>query len=378
MSLFASKEFSILNEDEVFDESISVNINTSSKYIISTSGRISSCERYKKLLSSLKLNINYIPINSLNSGNKIDPIEYCYILRGLPCIGGAISKDIKQSIVPHLDYIDPSARKYNAINTVLRVQPGQRIINTSTINDMAVQDKGDIDKNETNNIVHSDLVSCHTAASILDSNIKMLNDTTSDILVGYNTDVLGFQYAISNCVAQRGVTIRTAVCYGYGGVTNVAVKVLQSMGVFVYITGRNPISVEAKALELGAGVYKEHIAVDLFVNATPVTDKPLQLASGFLETIQCCQCKVVFDHELQGQYLKTYCADHSIMHISGTDMYQPQMHIQWTLFLYNYIQHKNRNIDKGENGNAIESQAIDVDFDVEKMEYVRNLFKSIE
>ena len=142
-----SKDYNIINENENFDNSMNYNINIFSKYIISTSGRIESCQRYKKLLSLLQLNINYLPISNnsnsnsntdtntnTNSNNKINPIEYCHILRGLPCLGGAISKDIKQSIVSHLDYVDPIARKYNSINTVLRIQPGCLIINTTNIN----------------------------------------------------------------------------------------------------------------------------------------------------------------------------------------------------------------------------------------------------
>ena len=43
-----SKDYNIINENENFDNSMNYNINIFSKYIISTSGRIESCQRYKK------------------------------------------------------------------------------------------------------------------------------------------------------------------------------------------------------------------------------------------------------------------------------------------------------------------------------------------
>jgi len=292
-----------------------VNLNATSKYIISTSGRIASCERYKKLISLLKLNIVYIPTHAMNPNKPlIDPSEYCSALRELPCLGGAISKDIKQSIVPHLDYIDPTARQYIAINTVIRYQPGETIINTSNIGRRDSKIKDINEDNNVNNI-----------------NIKIFNDTEQDILVGYNTDVLGFEYAISNCLRRNTLSLSSAVVYGYGGVTNVVVGVLKRMGLKVYITGRNPISITKKAKDLDIAIYTPQVFCDLFVNATPVTDKPLNLAENFVETLVSSQCKVIFDHELHGVYLARYCREHFLTHISGMDMYEPQMVFQWTL-----------------------------------------------
>ena len=77
--------------------------------------------RYKKLLQDiLKLDVAYISISSNIPGqNKIDPKCFSQALRGMPCIGGAISKDIKHSIIPFLDKVDQFAEKIGSVNTVL-------------------------------------------------------------------------------------------------------------------------------------------------------------------------------------------------------------------------------------------------------------------
>jgi hypothetical protein len=41
----------------------------------------------------------------------------------------------------------------------------------------------------------------------------------------------------------------------------------------------------------------------------------------------------VFDHEMPGSYLRSYCQTHGIKHIPGTSMYYPQMVTQWKIFL---------------------------------------------
>jgi hypothetical protein len=82
------------------NRNVSFDIGPSTRYIISTSGRVSSLRRYKKLLQDeLKLDIAYLPIHSMIASEpKIDPEKFVWTLRGLPCIGGAISRDIKESV----------------------------------------------------------------------------------------------------------------------------------------------------------------------------------------------------------------------------------------------------------------------------------------
>lgn len=247
-------------------------VSSGTQYIISTSGRATSIQRYEKLLQQvLNLNIAYLPISPRDEGGKIQANHFAQAILGLGAIGGAISKDIKGKIISQLDELDEMARHVESVNTVIR--------------------KG-------------------------------------DKLIGYNTDAHGFEQAIRKGI--EGLSIKTALVYGYGGVFNVVYQVLKKLGLRVFVIGRRPEAVlqinEKYGLEPHDGEPKQ-----LFVNASPVTDKPLDQAPGFLEAVAGSQ--VVFDHEMPGEYLLRYCEEHGIKHIPGTAMYFPQMYKQWALFL---------------------------------------------
>ena len=53
-------------------------------------------------------------------------------LRGMRCLGGAISKDIKGSIMPLLDEVDELARAVGAVNTVIVRDGGARLVGYNT------------------------------------------------------------------------------------------------------------------------------------------------------------------------------------------------------------------------------------------------------
>lgn len=259
-------------------EGVQFRIGGHTKYIISTSGRLSSLERYQRFLQKiLNLDVAYLPIHSGDPSIPVCPVRYANTLRGLPCLGGAISKDIKHSILGQLDEIDPFAAEIRSVNTVV-VLPGQR-------------------------------------------------------LKGYNTDVLGFRMAIESGIAKSGQTIKTAVCYGYGGVAFVVVRMLESLGIKVFIAGRSLDKAAQRAAELGASVWSAEVTCDLFVNATPASEAPLEQAPNFLAALQ--SATMVFDHEMPGKHLRAYCEERSdrVHYIPGTDMYYPQMVAQWALFL---------------------------------------------
>jgi shikimate 5-dehydrogenase len=267
-----------------------VRIGANTKYIISTSGRLSSQVRYQRLLQDiLELDIAYIPINDGNCG-PIEPQRFAYALKGMPCVGGAISRDIKNTIIPYLDSIDDSARFVQSVNTVI-VRNGK--------------------------------------------------------LIGYNTDALGFRHAIVKGIKESGLNIESATCFGYGGVTSVVVHVLHEIGVKkIFIVGRNLRKADARAKELtehfkqfpGDGfagfscTFWSGEETDLFVNASPATDlAPLSEAPNFLSAIK--GSKIAFDHQMPGEFLQQYCKENNIPLILGTEMYYPQMYCQWELFL---------------------------------------------
>lgn len=257
-------------------DKVAVKIGANTRFILGTSGRISSLERYRKLLQDIiKVDVAYIPINSGDQDNKnITPERYASALKGMPCIGGSISRDVKHSIIPFLDEIDDLAKEIQSVNTVI-VKPGGK-------------------------------------------------------LKGYNSDALGFRQAIVNGMEKSGISVSTAVCYGYGGVTSVVTSVLQGLGIKVFLSGRNAVTAATRAAELGVEVWNGQ-AVDLFVNATPATERPLQEAPNLLDAI--ANCRIAFDHEMPGKYLEEYCLANNVYHIKGLDMYYPQMCAQWQLFL---------------------------------------------
>lgn len=260
---------------------IALKIGANTRYILGTSGRISSLERYRKLLQDiLGVDVAYVPINSGDKNHpQILPQRYASALKGMPCIGGSISRDIKHTIIPFLDEVDELAAEIQSVNTVIVQKDGK--------------------------------------------------------LKGYNSDALGFREAIVNGIEKSKIEIKTAVCYGYGGVTSTVTTVLQGLGIKVYLIGRNRATAEARAPELKVEVWSGQ-PVDLFVNATPATESPLGDAANLLDALQ--SCKMAFDHEMPGKYLQEYCEDHGIYHIKGLDMYYPQMTVQWKLFLEGIVE----------------------------------------
>jgi shikimate dehydrogenase len=253
-------------------------ITSTTKYILSTSGRASSIERYRRLLQDiLQIDVAYLPISPYTEDGFIQAEHFAQAIKGLGAIGGAISKDIKAKIIPYLDALDHSAQLVGSVNTVIREK---------------------------------------------------------DKLIGYNTDAHGFEMAIREGIRQSQLKVKTAVIYGYGGVFNVAYHVLASLGIEVFLTGRRPEEIAKKNKEYALPPFDGY-AKDLFVNATPVTDQPLELATDFMKAIR--GSKLVFDHHMPGIYLAAYCKENRITYIPGTKMYYPQMYRQWALFLKDYI-----------------------------------------
>ena len=255
------------------------------EFILSTSGRESSARRYRALLSGvLGLDIRYVTYDS--KGKKIDPEEFTKLMRSSDCIGAAISKDIKASVLTYLDDVDDTAGTVRSANTIVKLPNGS--------------------------------------------------------LKGFNTDYLGFKIAIRQGVLELDQKISTAVVYGYGGVTNIVVAALCELNYDVYLCGRRLEEAKRRAEELSllysgkikrvsVKVWEAGMETDMLVNAAPVTERPLEEAVNFISAMS--GVKVVFDHEMPGQFLMDYCDRHKIHHIAGITMYYPQMLAQWILFL---------------------------------------------
>lgn len=94
-----------------------------------------------------------------------------------------------------------------------------------------------------------------TASSVQSVNTVVVEEDGK--LVGYNSDVAGFEAAIMNGISASKIPIKSAVCYGYGGVVSVVVAVLKKMGISVFITGRRP---EEAARRAEVSEYKQVIS----------------------------------------------------------------------------------------------------------------------
>lgn len=68
----------------------------------------------------LRQDAAYLPISSPDADGKIDPLNFVRAIRGMNCMGGAISRDIKGTVGPLLDELDPLARTVGSVNTVVR------------------------------------------------------------------------------------------------------------------------------------------------------------------------------------------------------------------------------------------------------------------
>lgn len=251
-------------------------ISPRTRFILSTSGRAASSRRYRALLRDvLRLDAAYLPF-SAPSGGAVSAHRFVAALRGLNCLGGAISRDIKAAILPLLDEVEPLAAACGSVNTV--VVRGER-------------------------------------------------------LLGFNTDALGFARAIAEGTRALPRRVAKAVVYGYGGVAGTVAAVLRREGVEVRLTGRCPQRAAARAAQLGLPALEPSwLPADLLVNAAPgVTEDPALGAPHLRAALE--GVVAVFDHEMPGEGLRDFCAARGVAHIPGTAMYGPQMVAQWALLL---------------------------------------------
>ncbi len=243
------------------------------KFILSTSGKEWALERHNTALQNFDADLTYFTF-----GRPITAEEYVGLFRAPIVRGGALTgQGLKTGIIPFIDSLDPLAEKLGSVNTVVNID-GK--------------------------------------------------------LHGYNTDAFGFKAAITNYLDMSDKEINSAVVYGNSGVSGVAVRILQKLGLEVGMAGRNAENVKKKMGELGLAQVEG--PYDLVVNATPISSKPVEEAVGLVPLLETA--KVVFDHsmpELDGgtNYLKEYSEQHNLDFIPGNDMYIPQMIQQWTLFL---------------------------------------------
>ncbi|MBF0289664.1 MAG: shikimate dehydrogenase [SAR324 cluster bacterium] len=250
----------------------SIEINPQTKFIFSPSGSPSSIIDKNDTLKKIGFNLAYFTFP-----HAVTAKEYVGLLKSPIARGGAVTgQGLKSDIIPLLDCIDPLAQSMNSVNTVVNSN-GQ--------------------------------------------------------LSGYNTDATGFETAIKNGISGSGVEIKTAVVYGNGGVSGTAVKVLQSMGITVALTGRNSNRVSKKRNELNLS--SREGPFDLVVNATPVSQFSIDDVIGLPNLLK--DCTMVFDHNMpekdgKKNYLKLYCGAKDIPFIPGKEMYIPQLIAQWGLF----------------------------------------------
>lgn len=259
----------------------SVNIDVHTKFIFSTSGSASSVVKHNDAIRKLGLNLVYFTI-----AEEVTPEGYAALVRSPIARGAAVTGrgGLKSTIIPFLDEVEPLALKTQAVNTVVN------------------------------------------------NNGK---------LFGYNSDAIGLKTALTKGIEASGLTIKTAVIYGNGGVSGVAYHVLLELGINVTMAGRNPERVLEKKRQLGL----EHIAgfdgpYDLLVDATPISSNPDFLSAPGLSNL-LDGCKMVFSHNMpekdnKTNYFGKYCAEHNLYFIPGKWMYNAQLAKQYRLLFEGY------------------------------------------
>jgi shikimate dehydrogenase len=145
-------------------------------------------------------------------------------------------------------------------------------------------------------------------------------------LVGYNTDVYGIEKAIAN------LNIKSALIFGYGSVANSLVYVLKKMNLnSIHIIGKNIVSAQLRANELGVDFLDKDHKFDLLINATPSGGVA---GDAILEYLK--YTNILFNLPvLQKQnLLELKTSDHEIKLISGIEMSKWQLQKQFYLYTH--------------------------------------------
>ena len=259
----------------------SVNLNVQTKFIFSTSGSASSIVKHNDAIRALGINLVYFTI-----ADGVTPEGYAALVRSPIARGAAVTGrgGLKSTIIPFLDEVESLAQKTLAVNTI--VNNGGK-------------------------------------------------------LIGYNSDAIGLKTALTKGIEASGLTIKTAVIYGNGGVSGVAFHVLLELGIKVTMVGRNPQRVQEKKKQLGLEYLPDFEGpYDLVVDATPISSIPDFLQAPGLSTL-LGGCKMVFCHNMPEKdnmtnHMEKYCKDKKLYFIPGKWMYNAQLAKQYRLLFEGY------------------------------------------
>lgn len=249
------------------------------QFVYSTSGSASSIRKYNNAFHRMGLSLAYFSF-----AQEVTPEQYASMLRSPICRGGAVTGrgGLKSEIIPFLDEVEPLALQTRAVNTV-------------------------VNKNGK--------------------------------LYGYNTDAYGLEVALRRGLSEHlAVEVKTAVVYGNGGVSGVALRVLQQLGIQATIVGRNPQRVQQKLKELGINSLPPlSPPFDLVVDATPVSSSPDFLQAPYFQSL-LEDCKMMFCHNMPEKdgninYMAKYCKGKQLPFIPGRYMYEAQHIKQYALLL---------------------------------------------
>ncbi|AJI44633.1 shikimate dehydrogenase [Francisella tularensis subsp. novicida] len=255
-------------------------LNTKTKLLFSTSGSNSSIQRHNTAIQKLGFNLCYFTFSG-----EISAQIYTDAIRAPFVNGGTVTahNGLKSKVIPFLDYVEPLAKQTLAVNTIIN-KDGK--------------------------------------------------------LYGYNTDCYGLHTALTKGIKESKQDVKTAIIYGNGGVSGVAFKVLQDLGIKVTIVGRNADKVAQKRKELGIeNIPHFEAPYDLVIDATPISSSPeLEQNTQFIDLVK--HAKIVFCHAMpekdnKKNYLLEYCNQNGIFYISGEDMYIAQLIKQYKLYFEN-------------------------------------------
>ena len=89
-----------------------------------------SLRLHNRAFSSLGLNWVYLPL-PVQSGHETHLVEAVHGMRAMGFVGANVTMPFKESVIPHLDEITPSAHRIGAVNTI-RITPDGRLIGGNT------------------------------------------------------------------------------------------------------------------------------------------------------------------------------------------------------------------------------------------------------
>ncbi|MDR1724990.1 MAG: shikimate dehydrogenase [Bacteroidales bacterium] len=130
----------------------------------------------------------------------------------------------------------------------------------------------------------------NTVKVIKNSNSTLVNETNHSILIGYNTDIYGFEQLWNKNIGET--CVKSVLILGNGGATKAVSYVLSKKNIKFFIASRTP---NADNQIHYNDIWKKNIDFQVIINATPVGMYPLLNIIPPIDTSQISSSHTVID-----------------------------------------------------------------------------------